>query len=172
MMPTDPIVREIYEVRERLWEECHGSVRELAELQRRLQAQQPDRLIDPQGRKQRLNARRQQIVRRSLTMVRHAIIESRRAELEQLCREHHVRRLDVFGSATTDEFDPQHSDLDLIVEFDENVVRGGFQGDYFTLLDKLQQLFGRSVDLIEPDAIRNPYFRRAVEQSRQPIYEA
>ncbi|MEX0886153.1 MAG: nucleotidyltransferase domain-containing protein [Phycisphaeraceae bacterium] len=105
-------------------------------------------------------------------MVRNALIESRRGELERLCRAHHVRRLDLFGSVARDDFDPQQSDLDLIVEFDDQVVRSGFQGDYFTLLTALEDLFGRPVDLIEPDGIRNPLFRAEVEQTRQPIYEA
>ena len=105
-------------------------------------------------------------------MVRNALIESRMDEVRQLCRRHHVRRLDVFGSAASEAFDPQHSDLDFVVEFNDDVARTGFSGDYFSLLAALEALFGRRVDLIEPEGIRNPLFRRQLEQTRQPIYEA
>jgi predicted nucleotidyltransferase len=47
-----------------------------------------------------------------------AEISSHREELRELCRRFHVRRLDLFGSATGDDFDPARSDLDFLVEFD------------------------------------------------------
>jgi hypothetical protein len=46
------------------------------------------------------------------------LIEASRAQLAQLCREHHVRRLEVFGSAARADFDPASSDLDFLVEFE------------------------------------------------------
>lgn len=42
---------------------------------------------------------------------------------------------------------------------------------YFGLLEDLEQLFRRPIDLVEQSAIRNPYFRRAVEETRQLLYE-
>jgi predicted nucleotidyltransferase len=47
-----------------------------------------------------------------------AEISAHRQELEDLCRRFHVRRLDLFGSATGNDFDPARSDLDFLVEFD------------------------------------------------------
>ncbi len=47
-----------------------------------------------------------------------AEISSHREELEEVCRRFHVRRLDLFGSAASDDFDPAGSDLDFLVEFD------------------------------------------------------
>ena len=44
----DPIIAEIHRVREEIWEECHGSVREMAEKQRQVQKEFADRLIDPE----------------------------------------------------------------------------------------------------------------------------
>jgi predicted nucleotidyltransferase len=44
--------------------------------------------------------------------------------------------------------------------------------DYFDLLDGLQKLFGRKVDLVMPGAIRNPHLMQAVERQRQPVYAA
>ncbi len=38
-------------------------------------------------------------------------------QIEDLCREYRVRRLDVFGPAIRDDFDPGRSDVDFLVEF-------------------------------------------------------
>jgi predicted nucleotidyltransferase len=99
-----------------------------------------------------------------------AEISSHREELRELCRRFHVRRLDLFGSAAGDDFDPERSDLDFLVEF-EPKGRDAFK-TYFGLKESLEALFGRSVDLVERSAIRNPYFKESVERSREPIFEA
>ena len=44
-------------------------------------------------------------------------VAERAAELEQLCRAHHVRRLDLFGSAAAGRFQSERSDLDFLVDF-------------------------------------------------------
>lgn len=87
-----------------------------------------------------------------------------------LCRRYGVRRLDVFGSAVAGDFDPARSDLDLLVEFEERPR--GLADAYFGLMDDLERLSGRKVDLITDRSIRNPYFRAAVERQRRPIYAA
>jgi len=51
-----------------------------------------------------------------------ADIASHREELRELCRRFHVRRLDLFGSATGDDFDPARSDLDFLVEFEPEAL--------------------------------------------------
>jgi len=92
-------------------------------------------------------------------------------EVKRLCREHHVRRLDLFGSATGDQFDDTESDFDFVVEFSPMRPKERAKA-YFGLLFALEELFERSVDLVEQDAIRNPYFQDAVDESRAPVYAA
>ena len=94
-----------------------------------------------------------------------ALLEEHIAELESLCMRYRVRTLDLFGSAATGAFDAETSDLDFLVEFEPTV-----RGVYFDLLVELECLFGRHVDLVMESAIRNPYFRQSVEQTRIPIY--
>lgn len=96
-------------------------------------------------------------------------IASHREELEELCRRFNVRRLDLFGSAAGDDFDAERSDLDFLVEFEPGALSFDI---YFGLKESLEALFGRSVDLVESSAIRNPYFKDSVERSREPIFEA
>lgn len=92
-------------------------------------------------------------------------------ELESLCRKCYVGRLELFGSATTDEFDDKTSDLDFLVEF-LPLQEGQYANTYFDLLFALQELFGRSVDLVMPEAIKNRYFLQAINQHREVIYAA
>lgn len=58
-MTEDPIVAEIHRIREQLWRDCHGSIEQMAERQRRLQTQNKDRLIDPDEWKRRREAAKQ-----------------------------------------------------------------------------------------------------------------
>ena len=101
----------------------------------------------------------------------HAIVEEHRAEVEQLCRQYRVRRLDVFGSAVRGGFDTEKSDLDFVVDLGP-LTPSEYQQTYFDLLDALRDVFGRPIDLVEDSAIKNPYFRQSVEKTREPIYES
>ena len=100
-----------------------------------------------------------------------AEISSRREELRELCQRFHVRRLDLFGSAAGDDFDPARSDLDFLVEF-RPTPPGGYADAFFGLKESLEQLFGRPVDLVAAAAIRNPFFRESVEGAKVPLYAA
>jgi len=75
-------------------------------------------------------------------------IELHRDELEALCRHFHVRRLDLFGSAARGDFDPEHSDIDFVIEFDRSAPQHPFDA-YFGLKEESEVLLGRKVDLVE-----------------------
>lgn len=98
-------------------------------------------------------------------------IEKHTAELEELCLRYRVRRLELFGSAATLPDQREDSDLDFLVEF-QRLPSGAYADTYFGLLEGLSGLFGRPVDLVVGSAIRNPYFRQSVEETKTPIYEA
>ena len=96
-------------------------------------------------------------------------IELHREELHALCRRFQVRRLDLFGSAARGDFDPELSDIDFIVEFERDTPLHPFDA-YFGLKEELEALFGRKVDLVELNAVRNPYLKASIEQSRENVY--
>ena len=98
-------------------------------------------------------------------------IEQSRDSLADLCRRHCVHRLSLFGSATGTAFDPERSDLDFVVEFDE-LTPPEYAEAYFGLWERLQELFGRPVDLLTPPALANPYLRNAMEQNGVELYAA
>ena len=97
------------------------------------------------------------------------LIEEKHQELERVCRRRHVNRIELFGSAVRPDFDPAHSDLDFLVSFHE-LHLDQYADAYFGLLEDLQALFQRPVDLVVASAIQNPYFRQAVESSKTLVY--
>jgi predicted nucleotidyltransferase len=90
-------------------------------------------------------------------------------ELSYLCDEYGVKRLELFGSATRKNFDFDDSDLDFLVDFEETHPMGAFDR-YFGLKEALERLFQRPVDLVVVKAIKNPYFRQAIEKDKVLIY--
>ena len=99
------------------------------------------------------------------------LLEQHHSDLDRLCRKHLVRRLEVFGSAADETFNPESSDLDFLVEY-LPLEDGQHAKAYFGLLHDLEDLFHCQIDLVMDRAIRNPYFRAGVNQSRQVIYAA
>jgi predicted nucleotidyltransferase len=98
------------------------------------------------------------------------VIETKRRELEALCERHRVERLAIFGSALRDDFDLEKSDLDFSVEFPPTISPEEHAASYFGLVEDLEELFGRSVDLVEVGAVRNPYLRRSIEEGEETVY--
>src|SRR3989338_380491 len=97
------------------------------------------------------------------------LIDQYRDEVAALCRRAGARRLDAFGSAVRGDFNPQASDLDFLVEFDE-VPPAAYAKAYFALKEGLESLFGRPVDLITGSSLANPYFRERILAERQTVY--
>jgi len=101
----------------------------------------------------------------------HPSIEHKRAEISRICRQHHVRRLEVFGSAARgSDFDLPTSDADFLVEFVPGAKRG--LDSYFGLKSDLEALLQRDVDLVELGAVRNPYLMAGINSAREVVYAA
>jgi predicted nucleotidyltransferase len=79
----------------------------------------------------------------------------------------------VFGSVAKGTFDPEKSDVDFVVEFDEDPTdtRYGWGGRLLAILSDLENLFGRKVDVVERRAIENPYFLQVLALTERPVYE-
>jgi predicted nucleotidyltransferase len=99
------------------------------------------------------------------------VVSAYKSEIEAICRRFHVRRLDVFGSAARDDFDPARSGVDFLVEYEKDNPLGGLEA-YFGLKEALEALLGRPVDLVMPSAVQNPYMRAEIERSREPLFAA
>ncbi len=99
------------------------------------------------------------------------IIASRKSELEALCERFGVHRLEIFGSAAGERFEASRSDLDFLVDF-APASPGELADRYFGLLEALEALFGRPIDLVMTAAIKNPYFLQGIQPSRKLLYAA
>jgi len=86
-----------------------------------------------------------------------------------LCQRHHVRKLDLFASAATGEFDPDRSDFDFVVTFGPGETEKRAE-HYFGLLFGLEEVLGYPVDLVVESALENPYFIAEMNSSRLPVY--
>ena len=100
------------------------------------------------------------------------VIEEECDAIAELCRRYEVARLEVFGSAAGDSFDPESSDIDLLVEFHPGADLGPWMTRYFELRRELQDLLGTNVDLVMAGAVTNPYFARDVDRTRTLLYAA
>ena len=101
-----------------------------------------------------------------------SLIENNYEVLEELCARYRVRRLEVFGSAlTADEFDAEKSDLDFLVEF-QPLKEGEHADAYFGLLEAIENLFNKDIDLVMTGAIKNPYLLESINKNRKVLYAA
>ncbi len=91
-------------------------------------------------------------------------------QLIALCERHGVARLYAFGSSVTDRFDEVTSDVDLLVELPtaDPLQRGE---TLLVLWEEMETLFGRRVDLLTPESVRNPYLSKSIEQTRILLYD-
>ena len=101
----------------------------------------------------------------------HPAISQHRSGIAAICRRHGIRRLKVFGStARADDFNPDSSDADFLVEFAPGAQPN--LNSFFGAKSDLEQLLGRSVDLVEAGAVRNPYVLTNINRHRETVYEA
>ena len=98
------------------------------------------------------------------------LIANNTRDIAKLCERFRVARLELFGSAATDQFQEETSDVDFLVQFGSDSSSNW--DDYFGLKFAFEELFHRSVDLVEESAVENPYFWRSIERTRQVIYAA
>jgi predicted nucleotidyltransferase len=99
-----------------------------------------------------------------------SVLGKNKDKLAEVCRRFRVRRLEVFGSAARDDFDPAKSDIDFIVSFADKTP-GTYADRYFDFAAAIEEVLGRRIDLLTERSIRNPYFQREVQAARQIVYD-
>lgn len=97
------------------------------------------------------------------------LIDDNREKLAVLCDRHKVKELYLFGSILTERF-LDSSDIDVLVKFSD-IELEKYLDNYMDFKEQLQLLFGREIDLIENQAIRNPIFRRVIDREKKLVYE-
>ena len=92
-----------------------------------------------------------------------------RSGLDRLAMQYHIRKLSLFGSAARGELRPD-SDIDLLVEFEPGKAPSLWSA--VDLQDAFSRLFGgRSVDMVPPEVLRNPYRRKTIERDLKVLVD-
>lgn len=99
------------------------------------------------------------------------VIEQNRTQIVALCRRHGVKRLELFGSAAGEGFDPRKSDVDFFYELDPAGDRG-IADRFFDFQRDLQNLLRLPVDLVSARDAANPYFLQVANRHRLTLYAA
>ncbi len=94
--------------------------------------------------------------------------ESHINSLRQLCALHHVDKMYLFGSALRNDFNAA-SDYDFLVKF-KPIELAEYFGNYINFRDKLKELLGREVDLLEEQALKNPILIKSINKNKELIY--
>lgn len=96
------------------------------------------------------------------------LLELNTDKIVSLCKKHKVNQLFAFGSVLTPRFNPE-SDVDFIVKFNKAQITDYFS-NFFDLKYALEDILGREVDLLEEQAIRNPYLKENIDRTKALIY--
>ncbi len=99
------------------------------------------------------------------------IISENQNELTKLCQSLNIKRMNVFGSVVSGEFNA-NSDIDFLIKFSEKLSGEQYTENYFELHYKLRKIFNREIDIITESTLSNPYFIESINKSKKLIYEA
>ncbi|MCO5218894.1 MAG: nucleotidyltransferase domain-containing protein [Thermomicrobiales bacterium] len=91
-------------------------------------------------------------------------------EIQLLSEKYGVEKLEIFGSAMTDEFDPERSDVDFIVHYPVGYDFGYFLSRFQDFEDELAAALGRPAQLVMTSALRNTRFCRDADKTRMTVY--
>jgi len=98
------------------------------------------------------------------------ILDNRLNDIGILCKKHKVSELYAFGSVCTDRFTDE-SDIDMLVSFHKNEISiEDFADNYFDLIDELEKLLGKEVDLVSESSLKNKYFIRTISKTKTTLY--
>ena len=99
------------------------------------------------------------------------LIEDRITEIISLCKSHHVVSIALFGSAAKGSMH-EDSDVDFLVQFSEDINVLDYADNYSSLLDNLEKIVGKKVDLISINSLKNKILIEDIERSKVVLYAA
>lgn len=100
-----------------------------------------------------------------------ALIQNKLDEIIAVCKQHHVGAISLFGSAAKNTMH-KDSDIDLLVEFSNDIDVLKYADNYFSLLEQLQNILNRKVDLVSSKSIKNSVLKKEIDQSKVNLYAA
>ena len=99
------------------------------------------------------------------------LIQNKLDEIVAVCKQHHVLTISLFGSAAKNKMQ-EGSDIDFLVAFSNDIDVLEYADNYFSLLDQLERILDRKVDLVSSRSLKNPILREEIYQSKVDLYAA
>jgi predicted nucleotidyltransferase len=97
-------------------------------------------------------------------------IKDKQLQLQRLCEKYYVSELYLFGSAAKGSFDPKSSDIDMAVHFLDSLSPVDYAENFFSLIEDLENLFNRKVELLSLKALKNEVMIDEIESSKVKLY--
>lgn len=98
-------------------------------------------------------------------------IEDKLQDIIRLCKLHGVNSIAIFGSAANNTM-KESSDIDFLVQFSESIDVLEYADNYFSLLEKLEKLMGKKIDLVSKKSLKNPILIEEIDRSKVELYAA
>lgn len=99
------------------------------------------------------------------------LIQNKLDEIIYACKEHSVQSISLFGSAAKGTMH-KRSDIDFLVQFSNKIDVLDYANNYFSLLEKLEEVLKRKVDLVSTKSIKNPALKEEIYKSKIDLYAA
>ena len=99
------------------------------------------------------------------------LIHNKLDEIAAACKQHHVEAISLFGSAAKNA-SHEGSDIDLLVEFSKDIDVLEYADNYFSLLERLQGIFNKKVDLVSSRSLKNPILKEEIYRTKVDLYAA
>lgn len=100
------------------------------------------------------------------------LIENNKSEINRICEENNVKSLYFFGSIIDSQKFNSDSDVDILVAFKDEISNEEYTDSYFGLLFELEELLNREIDITTIRSIRNPHFKKELEETRVLFYDS
>jgi hypothetical protein len=97
------------------------------------------------------------------------VIQDKLDEIKLLCKNHRVKSFFLFGSGAKGNYN-QHSDLDFLVQFAEDISLMDYADNYFSLLEGLELITGKRVDLVTEKSLKNPILIEEIHRTKEFLY--
>lgn len=98
-----------------------------------------------------------------------SVITNNLPQIKDICQKHHVKELYVFGSASRNEL-KEDSDVDFLYTMQENIPEMTYADKFFDMQWSLEALLGKKVDMVPEKYLRNRFFIREVNETKQILY--
>lgn len=99
------------------------------------------------------------------------LIQNKLEEIIAACKQHHVEAISLFGSAAKNAMH-EDSDIDFLVKFSEDIDVLEYADNYFSLLERLQGILNKKVDLVSSKSLKNPVLKEEIYRSKVDLYAA